>query len=199
MVPIFSHGPVPYRGLIEGYKPNLSFQKGSQADLWTPGRHCVLLNLGWAAAVAESKEGTNWELEERTREREESCCQQALMVNRCGGTPSLPLSLQSCIHTPTHPHTHTHTYCNTHWRGGEAKQSFGVNSWDGCDSCGSFCTERPKLEKTKKDFQMKSSKHSLYGRVFFTRWFCRNATLTEARVSYNSGLQAWFILFPCGT
>ena len=29
--PTFSHGPVPYRGLIEGYKPDPSFQIGSQA------------------------------------------------------------------------------------------------------------------------------------------------------------------------
>lgn len=52
------------------------------------------------------------------RRRELSGCQQALMVNRCGGTLLLLLSLEPCTHTCTNTHIE---YCNTQSGGRKSK------------------------------------------------------------------------------
>lgn len=84
----------------------------------TRGRPCFLLNLGWAVPT-ESKGVMNWELEEK--EREKSCCQQALMVNRCGELPHYSLACSNAC-TPTHTRTRTPIHFNTHSQGVKAKQ-----------------------------------------------------------------------------
>lgn len=80
----------------------------------------------------------NWELEER----EGSGCQQALMANRCGGTPSLLPSLEPCTLACSNTHIVRHS---------EEKEKqnnhFGVNSLDGRDGCGGFYAEGPNWEK----------------------------------------------------
>lgn len=109
------------------------------------------------------------------RRREASGCQQALMVNRCGGTPSLLLSLEQCTHT--HTHALTHTYCNMQSGKGKAKQPFGVNSWDGRDGCGRLYAERSNWEKTISVIETGRVNPAVFGSFIF----CRNPCLVRSQ------------------
>lgn len=107
----------------------------------------------------------------------------------------LPHYSLACSRDPPPLTAYTYTQRNTHWRGGEAKQSFGVNSWDAWDGCGRFCKEKPEFLKPTKKYVYVSGKHNSC--IFWTVWFCRNATCV--RMCQSGGLQPWITLLPCGT
>lgn len=128
------------------------------------------------------------------RRREASGCQQALMVNRCGGTPSLLLCLEPCTHT--HTHVPTHTYCNTQSGEGKAKQPFGVNSWDGRDGCGRLYAERPNWEKTISVIETGRVNMAVCGSFILRCGSAGMPVSSDPRISQRSGPHNLIYLRP---
>lgn len=85
--------------------------------------------------------------------------------------------------------THTHSHTKTYRRGREAKQSFGVNSWDYWDGCGRFYAEKAKISENWMEPWSGGLCSGCFEELCFTLGFRGPAVLIKTRTCEKTGLQ----------
>lgn len=100
------------------------------------------------------------------------------MVNRCGGTPLLLLSLEPCTHTCTNTHIE---YCNTQSGGRKGKTTIWSKFLGWPRWLRQVLRRKAELGENHISFWNRPAKRGCVRKFYFTLWFCRNACLQRSQ------------------